>query len=214
MSESREVTYKCPYCGEEFTIEVWDSVNAQEDPDLRERCISGDLFRFTCPHCHKEFMVQFPLVYIDRDHKFVLWLSQNEAPESLRTVTKPLADKGYRLRRTPTLEEFCEKIQIFEDGADDRMVELAKYDSFIEVIDNRKAKPEEVTSVEYQKTQDEVMKINIRMGDKGMSFLIPLGGMQEEMDQNRQLYHVDNSTFPVVNSDWIISLFHEPSGKA
>lgn len=214
MSEPREVNYRCPYCGEEFTIEVWDSVNATEDEDLRERAVSGDLFRFTCPHCRKQFMVQYPLVYIDKRHKFVLWLSQQEAPASLKQYTKPLVEKGYKLRRTPTLEEFVEKIEIFEDDVDDRMVELAKYDSFIEMIDNRKATPEQITSVEYQKTKDEVMKINIRMEDKGMSFLIPVEGMQEEMDQNRQLYHVDNSTFPLVNSDWIISLFRKPAGQA
>ena len=66
MSVSRNVKYTCPYCGKEFEIEVWDSIDADEDPDLRDRCVSGDLFRVSCPHCKKEFMVQFPLVYIDR----------------------------------------------------------------------------------------------------------------------------------------------------
>ena len=45
MSTSHEVSYKCPYCGREFTITVYDSVNADNDPELKERCISGDLFR-------------------------------------------------------------------------------------------------------------------------------------------------------------------------
>ncbi len=217
MSVSRNVKYTCPYCGKEFEIEVWDSINAEEDPDLRDRCVSGDLFRVSCPHCKKEFMVQFPLVYIDKDHKFVLWLSQNEPGSDLKSLTDPLVSRGYTLRRCPTLQEFSEKIQILEDGADDRMVELAKYDSFIEFVDNGKGKAEEVAAVEYQSLDNGVMKINVRTGaegDKGMAFIIPVSFMQDEMNQNPERYEVENREFPAVNTAWITSLFQKPDGKA
>jgi len=72
------------------------------------------------------------------------------------------------------VQEFAEKIQIFEDGVDDIMVELAKYDSFIEYIDNKKGTAKDVTDIEYQHTENDVMKINVRADDKGMSFLIPI----------------------------------------
>lgn len=206
-STSRITTYTCPYCGEKFETEIYETIDANQDEDLRDRCVSGDLFRVSCPHCKKEYMIQFPLLYTDQNHKFVLWLGEQEVGDTLKQITAPLNQKGYRLRRTPTLAEFSEKIQIFEDGVDDRIVELAKYDSFIEAVDNKKAKPEDITSIEYCRTENEVMKINLRMQDKGMSFLIPIEGVQEEMDQNRALYKIDNETFPVINSDWIVGLF-------
>ena len=68
-----------------------------------------------------------------------------------------------------TLQEFVEKIQIFEDEVDDRLVELAKYDSLIEFIDNRKGTAEDVTSIDYQKTENGVMKINVRTADNERS---------------------------------------------
>ncbi|MBQ9327782.1 MAG: CpXC domain-containing protein [Solobacterium sp.] len=208
MSNSRIVEYQCPYCGTKFETEIYDSVTADEDEDLRDRCVSGDLFRTSCPHCKQDFMIQFPLVYIDRRNRFVLWLSETEPGEELvRQIAGPLAPAGYTLRRTPTLKEFTEKIQIFEDGADDRAVELAKYDSLIEFIDNKKGTAEDVTSIDYQKTENGVMKINVRTGDKGMSFLIPVSMLEEEMEQNPERYRVDDASFPVINAEWMIQLF-------
>ena len=107
---SRTVSYTCPYCGKNYEIDIYDSVIADEDADLRDRCLSGDLFRSTCPRCKRDFMVQYPLVYIDRSHRFVIWLNETAPSETLmRSIAGPLIPQGYTLRRTPTLKEFAEK---------------------------------------------------------------------------------------------------------
>ncbi len=214
MSRSREITYTCPYCGREFPITIYDSVNAVEDAELRERAMSGDLFRHSCPHCKTDFMVQNPLVYSDPDHKFMIWLSQTEPAGDTSAIAKPFLAQGYTLRRCATVKEFTEKIQIFEDGISDILVELAKYDSFIEFIDNRKGNPEDVTSVEYQKAEDGVLKINVRADDKGLSFLIPMAMLEEEIKAESDRFEVNDADFPLINGDWMISLFLEASGEA
>lgn len=214
MSASRELQYKCPYCGEEFTITIYDTVTAAKDPDLRERVLSGDLFQHTCPHCHKEFMIQNPLLYSDAEHKFVLWLSSNDTGRNLKEFALPLIQQGYHIRRCATIAELVEKIEIFEDGMDDIAVELAKYDSFIEFLDNKKGKAEDVTSVDYEGTKDDVMKIIVRTGDKGMSFLIPVNMIEEELKVEEDLYTVKDEDFPLVNRDWVISLYKKVDGKA
>ncbi len=214
MSSSRIVKNRCPYCGREFEVEVWDTVTADSDPDLRDRCLSGDLFRLSCPHCKHDFMVQYPLVYIDESHRFIIWLSDREAPQSLRTSAGPFLAKGYTLRRCAVLKEFCEKIQILEDGVSDVMAELAKYDCFIEFVDNGKGKAEDITSVEYQKTENGVMKITVRTDDKGMAFMIPLTMLEEETAQDPDRYRPDTEVFPLINADWIMSLFMEADGRA
>ena len=212
-SSSHEIKTKCPYCGKEFDITIYTSIDPETDPDLRDRCISGDIFRQLCPHCHTEYMTQYPLVYKNIPDKFILWLSSAPMSGSTEEAVN-LAKKGYTLRRCATLEEFAEKIRIFEDHMNDIAVELAKYDSFIEFLDNRNGKPEDVTSIEYQKVDNDVIKINIRMEDKGMSFLIPVSVLEEEIRAEADLYHVNNEEFPLVNSDWIISLFMKPAGQA
>lgn len=214
MGQSRKAECVCPYCGRHFEIDVWDSVNAASDPHERERVMSGDLFRHSCPHCKTDFMFQNDLVYLDPRFRFMIWLSEKDPLDQLVQYTRPLAQQGWKLRRCNTIPEMIEKIQIFEDRMDDVAVELAKYDSFIEFIDNKKGRPEDVTSVEYQRTDNGVMKINIRMDDKGMSFLIPTGMIEEELEENPERYAVNNEEIPCINSDWMISLFTESEGKA
>lgn len=214
MSNSEDIKYICPYCHKEFDLTIYHSIHAQQDPDLRERCMSADIFRHSCPHCHTDFMIQNPLLYEDKEHKFVIWVSSNDVGTDLSELAKPLLEKGYKLRRCATIKEFVEKIQIFEDGVDDVAVELAKYDSFIDFLDSRKGKAEEVTSIDYVYTKDDVMKIDIRLDDKGMSFLIPMSGLLEELETNKELFEVDDAEFPCINSEWMISLFMKPEGQA
>lgn len=214
MSHSREITYTCPYCGKQFPITVYDSVNTEQDPDLRDRCVSGEIFRHTCPHCQREFLVQNPLLYMDSKHRFVIWVSESENVHGMESLVKPLKKAGYVLRRCPTVSEFSEKIVILEEEVDDVMVELAKYDSFIEYIDNRKGDPKDVTAVRYDYTKDDIMKVTIVADDKSMSFLIPVEGLKEEISAEQETYRVDDTDFPCVNAAWMISLFQQSAGKA
>ncbi len=214
MAEYRTIDWRCPYCGHSFEVRLYDVIDADTEPDLSERCRSGDIFHVSCPHCRRSFMVQYPLLYLDRTRKFGLLVCERESAPFVKDMGKQLADQGYRLRRCTSLSEFTEKITIFEDGADDIMVELAKYDTFIEYTDNRKGTPEDISSIEYQRTENDVMKINVRADDKSMSFLIPVSMMQEEMEQEADLYRVHDEDFPVVDSAWIISLFTPEDGTA
>ena len=209
---SREIMYKCPYCGKEFETTIYDAVNSREDADEVDRCKSGDIFKHLCPHCHTDFMIMNPFVYTNPDDRFIIFVSENEVPESLYKLSKSFDEAGYKLRRCRTIQEFTEKLQVFEDGIDDVLVELAKYDSFIEFIDNRKGNAEDITSIEYQNTKDDVMKINVRCDDKGMSFLIPLAGLEEVINSQKDFFYVDNKTFPLINSDWIINLYKSVEG--
>ncbi|MBR2809898.1 MAG: hypothetical protein IKD69_00820, partial [Solobacterium sp.] len=139
--------------------------------------------------------------------RFVILLSDEPMPESQRPLGEALVKQGYTLRRVDTIAGLVEKISIFEDGVSDILAELGKYDSFIEYLDNHQGKAESVTSIEYQKTENDVMKINIRFDDRGMSFHIPVAMLEEELKPQEGLYHIDEASFPVVDSDTIIGMF-------
>ena len=202
----RNITSKiqCPYCGKEFEITQYDFINADKDIDLRDKCVSGDLFRVSCPHCKKEYMLLYPVLYFDPSHKFVIWFSAKEMPTTMEALKKEIAKTGYTLRRCATLDEFTEKIQILEDGLDDVMVELAKYDCFIEFIDNKKGTVEDITGITYERADNGIIRINVRTGDKGMAFTIPTSMMEEEMVTDPDKYKVNNEDWPRINRDYII----------
>ena len=47
-----------------------------------------------------------------------------------------------------------------------------------------------------------------------MSFLIPVSIVEEEMEQDPELYAIRDDEIPVVNDEWIRSLFTESAGQA
>ena len=60
----------------------------------------------------------------------------------------------------------------------------------------------------------EGMKIDIRMDDKGMSFLIPVSGLHDELEANKEMFEIEDEQFPCINSDWILSVFMKAQGNA
>ena len=50
MSKQRKITYKCEFCGKPFDTVVYDSVNVDLDPELRDKILNGSLFMHECPH--------------------------------------------------------------------------------------------------------------------------------------------------------------------
>ena len=47
------------------------------------------------------------------------------------------------------------------------------------VLDNKKGTADEITSIDYQKYENGVLKIVVRTDDKGLSFLIPAEMVKE-----------------------------------
>ena len=51
MSLSEKHNVKCIKCGNNFEIKEWNSINVEEMPDIREKVLNGDIFKFKCENC-------------------------------------------------------------------------------------------------------------------------------------------------------------------
>ncbi len=216
MSKISSRKFKCMKCGEIYDINTYDSVNVKEDPDLKERCLSGDIFQFECPHCHNTYMLSYPCLYNDSDKKFMVWLGDEEFVENSgsNNIFEKLNNSGFILRRCEDINSFIEKLQILDDGIDDRAVELAKYDSYIDYINNRKGNSEDVSGIYYHGIENDILKINIKNNDRGLTIMIPYEALVAEMDSHKDMFNVDNIKFPLVDSKWIIQIFEGAGNKA
>ena len=101
-----------------------------------------------------------------------------------------------------------EKIQVLDEGLDDRAVEYAKYDSFIDYTQNR-GEAKDVTGVYYQGFENDVLKIKIELDDKALTTMIPYYGLMEEMDKHQDLFSINNKKFVKVDPSWIIDIFNK-----
>ena len=56
MPLTKDITFKCPECGEEIPLTLWQSVNTAENPKEAEALAYGDLFYIQCPKCGYQTM--------------------------------------------------------------------------------------------------------------------------------------------------------------
>jgi len=64
---------KCP-CGETFQSELVSSINAHQDPQLKELLLGGELNIIKCPECHQLFNVDHFLLYIDTQDELIAFV--------------------------------------------------------------------------------------------------------------------------------------------
>ena len=114
------ITAECARCGAKHSVEVPQSVNAANDPELKERVRSGALFTWSCPHCGTLGLLRFPFLYHDPAERLMLVLTS----EAVNAEGLP---EGYTGRLVRTPGELIEKIKIFDAGLDDLLVEMCKF---------------------------------------------------------------------------------------
>lgn len=134
MSRSVEREIICPRCHTPQLFTFWESVNATESPELKERLESGELFDFTCPACGGVSRIGYPLLYHDQAHRAMLFLADDREREQAYGVLEALLTlpesagmmSGYIVRAVTQPMDLAEKILLLDRGLDDRVVELTK----------------------------------------------------------------------------------------
>ncbi len=135
IENTRQIT--CPNCGTEGKMVIWESLNTQLDPEMKAKVVSGELFQYTCPKCKSVHNVVYDMLYHQMEDHLMIQLVNTE--ESAREAVKQFAqfanggipglpniDMGYRYRVVMSLNQLREKIYIFDQGLDDRVLEIMK----------------------------------------------------------------------------------------
>lgn len=71
MSIKEPVVIKCPNCGHEQATIVWESLNADVDPDARIALLQGQINQLTCEGCGEVAEISVPLLYHDMTRRYV-----------------------------------------------------------------------------------------------------------------------------------------------
>ncbi len=123
MTKWTTTEVNCPACCEDGAFKICVQADIAENPELKQKIFSRELFRFTCPECGEKIIVAYDCTLIDSKHKFVIALVTNESDED---VESKLKIDGYKLRITHSVNQFTEKLALFEDNIDDKVIELYK----------------------------------------------------------------------------------------
>lgn len=124
--QKKEVT--CPFCSEDGEMNVWKSVNVSLRPELKEIVGSREIFTYICSHCQAKITVAYDLLYHDPQEKYMIYLLPGGGEHSFENIVLRRNEElsGYRLREVSDINSLLEKIMLFDDGLDDRCIEICK----------------------------------------------------------------------------------------
>lgn len=137
MADSKIEKITCAACGKEFDFEVWGSINVTNNPELKEKVMTGEIYRSQCPECGDSALVYYSHLYNDMkkgyliahasdDKDYDMYFEAFSGNGSMSPMIKTFKTMNYILRIVSSLDELKEKILIFDNDLDDRVIELAK----------------------------------------------------------------------------------------
>ena len=137
MSINSKRSVKCPQCGQMSEVTVWNSITVNDSPDLKEDLLSGGINMFRCASCGYAALMPEPMLYHDSGRKLMISFSPtNEAAvrqqlfDNIRKSSRESGElqklTGYNLRFVTDLNELLEKILIFDNELNDKVIELIK----------------------------------------------------------------------------------------
>jgi len=132
MSIFYKVEIACPWCKTSQSVEIWDSVNVTLSPDFKGLLVKGELNVLRCDKCGIRTEIPNYLLYHDIDKQVMIWLMYPREDGSIPVELAPTEDlfgqfpKEYRFRIVRSRRELIEKILIFDDELDDRIIEVLK----------------------------------------------------------------------------------------
>ncbi len=121
-------------------MELWDSIDVNEEPELRDALLSNRINTIKCVGCEKPFRIDKPLVYRDREQDIFIHFDPLVGTRTLADVEtsfKTAMEEMVRIlpKDIPIPEpglvvewgELVERVFTMEEGLDPRLVEHIKY---------------------------------------------------------------------------------------
>ena len=124
MSKIIEAKFVCENCMKEFAGQSYLSINAQINPELKEKVMDGSVFEIVCPHCGHRMIDIHPLVYNDMEKQAMIRVDTVEGlilaeREHQRFVADfPEIGNSYAFYGATTVTDFINKVVFVENGID------------------------------------------------------------------------------------------------
>lgn len=208
---------KCSSCGNIHEITFFNGINVREEPDLKDKVKDGSLFLWECPHCGKTNLVSGQVIYHDPDEKLMFWLlPPGSVPEdkvaiienSLLEASQTL--EGYTFRRVDDAGSLIEKVNIFDSGLDDTVIEIVKYVTKMEMAQKGGGHDLSDTSFKF---------FRIEGPDHELTFTYPEAGQMQGVQIGFNVYEdcagilrrnpsiKPAGGFPRINQEWVARFF-------
>lgn len=159
MSEERTLVIECPKCHARLEYDIIDCIDSETNAFHKLSLMNQKLFEVKCPHCQVLSDFYYDFVYRDRARKTLIYFVQEERAEGVAIATmlnRKMAeadgtrDYDEQIRVVSNLDTLIEKINILDNGLDDRVVEIMKLMCMSNAIEELKdLDPQEIYYVNH-----------------------------------------------------------------
>lgn len=131
-TEFRNLSIVCPVCHKRGNFPVFEMLDLVESSEsTRSMVRSGKAFLFTCQSCGHKEPVTYPLSCFDDQHDAVITVldTDNKVTDYKRIYKMYVShggDPSEKYRICDSCQEMSEKLRIYDDNLDDRIIELIK----------------------------------------------------------------------------------------
>ncbi len=133
MSKIEFTQVECPQCKSKINAQVYSSVNVVLDPELKPAVIQNALNINQCPKCKFKVGIISDLLYTDNNRNYWVWFRSSLDSKQLlpfdresESMAQMMISNGIKLRVVTSYNDLVEKIHIFDDELDDRVIEMLK----------------------------------------------------------------------------------------
>ena len=207
----------CSSCGKTHEITAYSGINVAENPELKSMVKDGSLFVWECPVCGKANLATYQTLYHDPEEKLMIWmLPEGILPEDrVEAIGKQMESSadlpdGYVFRRTLDIGSLIEKVNIFDAGLDDRVIEMCKYVTRMEMAEKNEDQDIPEASLKFYKMNGP---------DNDLEFSYPKDGKMLGIRTSFNIYGdcagilrrnlsiKTSGGFPIVDQTWVARFF-------
>ncbi len=137
MSINSKQSVKCPKCSHLNEVTVWSSITSDDSPDLKKDLLSAKINMFKCDNCSHIALLPNPLLYHDQSRKLMISFTPCNDDGKKAELFKEIKETSknsdelknlidYNLRFVTNYDTILEKILIFDNGLNDKVIEVLK----------------------------------------------------------------------------------------
>ncbi len=168
-------------CEHRFEANIPDKVDLEKTPDTVASIMDGTFMTVPCPSCGKVLKPEFPFTIVHGGQGWEIhFVPELERQETMR---RPPSVKGKRRARVVIgYSELLEKIKIFSEKLDDRVVEYLKYFILSKVMEQT-AEEESDVDVYFQERKGDDLEFHIHglKSDEVGVFKLPMASYQKAL---------------------------------
>lgn len=149
MSQKTIIDVSCPICNASHPYAIWESISTKSNPEMKAAVRDGSAFLYICPDCGKKSYLEYDFKYYEEERDRNIMIYSIDSDENAEEVYKLLTDKkmdiisklsehGCLVRIVRSSVQLAEKLAIFDEGLDDRIVEIFKVFVLAKYLENTK----------------------------------------------------------------------------